>query len=292
MAAVELNKKWWEKNKPSSLKKCEVDKCIGDYEKTVVAAASNKWQIDESIGKNFEKTLATTTKAVDADLASAKKAKDKEAEQTLKDIQKDLASKKTAFEKYREITKEGATPATNSGVSGGPPSAALAGPGGAVAVVEQIINAANTGWTIMKDGKATLTSGAKFCQAVPKEIDFRELSGWKTYNGIHSGYYENFFGVNVVEYELVVTFQYLGTSLLSGGWFLNNFSIYVKNASVSWGFSADIDASVSGSPFNSGKPEFPIGAIPLILSISAGGANKKSKSFKYTAHGNGKLESS
>ena len=125
---------------------------------------------------------------------------------------------------------------------------------------------------------------------MPKELKFTDLSGWKTFNGSHTGYEKNLLGIKVIDYDLTVTFQHHGTALATGGWFVHNFSIYVKNASFAWGFSCDIDASVSGSPFNSGKPEFPIGAIPVVLSVSAGGLNKKTSSTKYTAHGSGKLE--
>jgi hypothetical protein len=291
MAIAELNKKWWEKNKPDCLKKSEIDKCITDYDKTVGVATSKQWKIDGNVYEGVGKAIEAALKAVGKDLAEAKKAKDKDAEKLLNEVQKDVESKKSEAEKFKEIKKDVDTPACTGGAGGGPPSAALAGEGGAAAVVEQIINAANTAWTIIKDGKPVLQNATKFCQALPKDADARDFSGWKTFSGSHTGYRENGFGINVIEYDLTVSFQYQGTSLATGGWFVNNFTIFCKEASVLWGFTCNIDASVSGAPYNSGKPEYPIGAIPLLLSISTGGfLNTKTKSYKYTAHGNGALE--
>ena len=300
--SVALSKKWWLKNKPSCLSKSEIDTCIGNYDATVNAAAAKKWKIDEKLGKSIPKSIETMQKAVQKDSATAKKAKDKKAEQLLKDVLKDVDSKKSEFDKHLQLKNQSESQVANGGMSGAPSGAdvasstdgqaAKAASGGGAAVVTAIVNAASAGWKIMQDGKATLSSGSKFCQALPKGKSFTEFSGWKTFSGSHTGHTENFFGVNVVEYDLTVTFQYLGTSSATGGWFVGNFSIFVKNASVSWGWSADIDASVSGSPFNAAKPEAPIGAIPLVLSISVAGNSKSMTSTKYTAYGNGKLTNS
>lgn len=295
--AVVLDKKFWDKNKPKCLKKCELDKCIAQYDKTVKTAADKKWVGVDSILKDVAKIIELTMKAIVKDMAEAKKAKDKKAEQTLKDLQKDVNKKKSEYDKYFVLGALESTTAKNSG-SGSVPSAAIADagggkPGGAggLAVVKVLINAADKAWGILKDGKPVLTTGSKYCQAVPKEFKFTDLSGWKTFSGSHSGSQKNFLGMKVIEFDLTLSFQHHGSSLSSGGFFLTNYTIFVKKASVLWGFTCDINATVSGSPFNSGKPAFPVGAIPLTLSIMTGGMlQTKSKGFKYTAHGDGKLE--
>jgi hypothetical protein len=291
MANTELSKKWWDQNKPECLKKSEVDKCISKYEKSVVVAAGKKWKIDGALFESAVDSIDATMKAVDKDLAETKKAKDAEGEKLLRGVQQDLESKKAEADKFTQIKKSVDTPASASASGGQPPGAAVAGPGGVAVVVDQIINAASKAWSIVKDGKPALTNDSKFCQAMPKDFDFREYSGWKTTSKSHAGHVENFFGMKGVEYDLTVTFQHHGSSLRTGGFFLNNFTIFCKKIDVEFGFKCDIQA-VAGSPFNSGKRAFPIGAIPLVLSITTSGSLKTStSSTKYTAHGNGLLES-
>jgi hypothetical protein len=289
MAGVELTKGWWDKNKPKSLKKSELDKFVGSYEKSVVAATAKKWQIDGAMYASVNESIQAVTKALEKDMAEAKKAKDSDGEKLLRDLQKSLASKQADADKFKEIKKKVNLAAASASASGTVPAAAASAPGGGGA--DTIINAANAAWGIVKDGKPTLTNGSKFCQAVPRGLDFTELSGWQTYSGSHTGYWENGFGVKVIKWNLTVTFQHHGTAKKTGGAFVNNFTIFCKEASVLWGFSLDVQAAVSGDAFNAGKPGAPVGAIPLVLSVSPSGVfQAETESTMYTAYGSGALK--
>jgi hypothetical protein len=289
MASAELTKAWWDKNKPKSLKKSELDKFVGGYEKSVVAATAKKWQIDGKMYESVNESIQAVMKALEKDMGEAKKAKDSDGEKLLRDLQKTVESKKVEAGKFAEIKKKVNLPAASASASGTVPVAAASAPGGGGA--DTIINAANAAWGIIKDGRPTLTSGSKFCQAVPKGLDFTELSGWQTYSGSHFGSWENPLGIKFVTWDLTVTFQHHGTSKKTGGAFVTNFTIFCKECSVIWGYGLNVQASVSGAAFNAGKPGAPVGAIPLMLSISPSGpVNGETFGTLYTAYGTGALK--
>lgn len=157
-------------------------------------------------------------------------------------------------------------------------------------LIGAITNLGKGAWDIIQDGKAKAGAKSSFCSAVPKKVKFTELYGWKTQTGSWKRVWENIYGMDVIEYELVYSFQYNGqTDKAPGALFVNNFSVWAKTVSVSWGFSLYVDASVKGNPINVGTKDKPIGSIPLLVSTSVNGANAKAETILLTAHGNRKF---
>ena len=158
-------------------------------------------------------------------------------------------------------------------------------------LIGAITNLGKGAWDIVQDGKAKSGAKSAFCSAVPTDIKFTELYGWKTKTGTWKRIWETWYGLDVIEYELTYSFQYGGMSdKAPGAVFVNNFSVWCKSVSVMWGFSISIDASVKGQPYNSGSKKNVIGAIPLLISANAGGSNSLGETMLLEAHGDGSLK--
>ena len=160
-------------------------------------------------------------------------------------------------------------------------------------LIGAIINAGKTGWEIVKGSKATTSAKASFCSAVPENMPFQELSGWKlksskwTYKTVS----RLSSSITLSEAKLVYSFRYGGTSdKVPGAMFVTNFSVYAETCFAFPMIDLNIDATVSGKPVNVGSKTAPIAAIPLLISCSTGGSASISRTYKLTARGDGKLE--
>lgn len=158
-------------------------------------------------------------------------------------------------------------------------------------MVGAIVNAGKTAWDVVKDGAAKSGAASSFCSAVPENLKFTELSGWKTKSGSWKIVLENGFGQNTVDVELKYSFDYNGSSSkVPGALFVTNFTVYSSKASVLWGYECDVSATVKGSPTNVGSKTKVIGAVPLLVSSSYGNMFKiTSSTLLLQARGDGKL---
>lgn len=164
--------------------------------------------------------------------------------------------------------------------------------GGEADMINAIVNAGKTGWDIVKGSKATSSAKASWCSAVPDNMPFNDLYGWKTKSGSWNYITENPFGWELVNAKLVWTFQYNGiTDKVKGAMFLTNFSVYCESISVFPMIDATVDATVAGQPFNAGTKQAPIAGIPLLVSASTGGSRSVSTTWKLTAYGDGRITS-
>lgn len=288
MAKATLTAVSWKKSKPKSLKTSEIDKALPAFEK-----------LDAGFGKGATGDVDKHAKAAKAlkdaiakDLAAVKKAKDKDGEKLLTDLQKQADAKAGEAEKYFEkgtVTIEKVSGKSGGGAPGGAP-----GSGGGSAAVEAfngVVNAANTAWDIIKDGKPQTTASSKYCEAVPKDLKFTDLAGWKEHSQTWKYSFKNKMGVTCYECEFTLSFQHSGTTDKVPGQFLTNFNIFCKKSDVVWGYTVNANASVSGKPFNSGSKTAPIGAIPLQFSFTVETPFwSDTQGFQATAHGNGALE--
>lgn len=136
-------------------------------------------------------------------------------------------------------------------------------------LIGAVVNAAKTTWDIVKDGKPQAGASSSFCQAVPDKLKFTELSGWKSKSGTWRYVIENGYGMKVINFELVWSFDYGGKAASApGALFVNNFTVYAKSASALWGYSGNVNATVKGNPTNVGSGGKIIGAVPLMVSAS------------------------
>jgi hypothetical protein len=163
---------------------------------------------------------------------------------------------------------------------------------GSADMIGAIVNAGKTAWDIVKDNKAVSGAASSFCSAVPENLKFTELSGWKTKTGSWSYKQTNLYGMDCVEIELVYSFDYNGTSdKVKGALFVNNFTVYAKSATALWGYTGNVNATVKGNPTNVGSAKAAIGAVPLLVTASTSTVLKAdSTTWLMRARGDGKLE--
>ncbi|HEX3744333.1 MAG TPA: hypothetical protein VHW09_10400 [Bryobacteraceae bacterium] len=153
---------------------------------------------------------------------------------------------------------------------------------------DTIINGLDKAWAIVKDNKPDSSAKTSFCQAIPGKIPFNELYGWKNESMPFSYELKNKLGITVIDVQLQLDCLWYGQSTKARGLFLNNFNVWCKSCDVEWGWTLNIDATVSGNAFNSGSKDAPVGAIPLIVSVQAKTMLiNTTKSWKFTCHGNG-----
>jgi hypothetical protein len=158
-------------------------------------------------------------------------------------------------------------------------------------MVGAIVNAGKTAWDIVKDGAAKSGAASSFCSAVPDNLKFTELSGWKTKTGTWRYLLENLYGANVVDVQMKYSFDYNGQSdKAPGALFVTNFTVYSTKASVLWGYECNISATVKGSPTNVGSKTRVIGAVPLLVTASYGSMLRVvSNTMMLQARGDGRL---
>jgi hypothetical protein len=97
--------------------------------------------------------------------------------------------------------------------------------------------------------------------------------------------------MKVVEAEFHLDYLWNGQTDSVRGLFLNNYNVWCKSIDVAWGFTVNVDATVSGNAYNSGSRDAPVGAIPLLISAQVKGVfQSKATTWKVTCHGNKKLE--
>ena len=158
-------------------------------------------------------------------------------------------------------------------------------------MIGAIVNAGKTAWDVVKDGAAKSGAASSFCSAVPKNLKFTDLSGWKSKSGTWKILLENFYGQKVVDVELKYSFDYNGSSSKApGALFVNNFTVYSPKASVLWGYECNVSATVKGNPINVGSAKKIVGAVPLLVSSSYGNMFRiASDTMLLQARGDGKL---
>jgi hypothetical protein len=163
---------------------------------------------------------------------------------------------------------------------------------GAGGTVDSIVNGLSKGWEIIKDNKPASSAKTSFCQAIPGNIPFNKLYGWQTETVSWGFELQNIYGMKVVDVAFQLDCLWHGQTDSARGLFLNNFNVWCKSIDVLIGFHVDVDATVSGNPFNSsGDKTAAVGAITLIVSVQVSGVfQNKTKSWKITCHGNGKRD--
>jgi len=162
--------------------------------------------------------------------------------------------------------------------------------GDPISIAGGIVNLGKTAWDIVKDGKATSGAQTSFCSAVPANIPFNELSGWKNQSKEWEWNISGGFGNDLVEATLKYNFQYAGiTDKVKNAVFVTNFSVWCVKIEVAFLAGANINATVKGDPYNAGSKDKPIAAIPLLVTAAFNGSNALSRTWLLTAHGDGSL---
>jgi hypothetical protein len=149
-----------------------------------------------------------------------------------------------------------------------------------------VVNTAKTGWDIIKDGRPVSSTETTFANALPKDADWTNLSGWKnqkTDSLSWAGY--NIFGNTLFKVSLQGSWSYNG-SLNERGRFVNNATITPK---IENAFTWNVNSKARvGNPINIGTQQQPVGSLPIIVEVNTSGLFQNySQSAEFTMNGDG-----
>jgi Domain of unknown function (DUF4157) len=191
------------------------------------------------------------------------------------------------------VSAKGEAPPATSPSEGGVQRKAIQLEGGpsSVDILGAVVNTAQAAWDIVKDNRPQQTVGTKFCNALPQSVPWNELYGWRTYDQTWRVQQSTNLGTNLLDATFTITYQWRGQTDRAQGWFLNNYTIFANSCDVGWGWTVNVNAGVSGDAFNAGTRDFPIGAIPLLMTTSQSSVlSSSSYTNRYTASGDGGLQ--
>lgn len=144
-------------------------------------------------------------------------------------------------------------------------------------------------WDIVKEG-ANVSSTSSFTGAIPSDLKFTDLWGWKSRSGTWGLLIENLWTFDVIDVKLKFSFDYNGQSdKYPGALFINNFTVYCTSADVWTPYTCSISAKLSGKPKNVGSKTKVIAAVPLQIKQVYGNFTRKvSETFVIEVDGTGK----
>ncbi len=172
------------------------------------------------------------------------------------DASKSPELKDPVFSVVQDTTAEVAAPA------GG--EMAIGGDGGGLG---EIVNGtAKFAWDVIKDNRPVANQSSDNANAVPKGVDFVNLSGWspeprRLQLKFH---WESVLGINATDLVLTCEWYYNGQNNGSGQ-YINAATVYAT-LDASWGNTFQVTASIS-NPLNLGTPANALAALPVRITI-------------------------
>jgi len=149
--------------------------------------------------------------------------------------------------------------------------------GDSLVIVEKIINIASKFWDMVVANKPSVNVDSRYAVALPMGVSGAgELSGWsKPKSYIISFYFENLYGIDVIDVSYKVTYVYGGNYNGKGKYLAAVWAI-PTSVDVLWGFSFNMQAYVPDSTVvNVGTSKNPIAALQLKVSWSASSVLKE-----------------
>ncbi|NLH38692.1 MAG: hypothetical protein GX445_01330 [Elusimicrobia bacterium] len=143
--------------------------------------------------------------------------------------------------------------------------------------VEKIVNIADKVWQMVKDNKPVVNIDSRYAVALPKGVTAAsDLSNWsKPKSYLISFYFENLYGMDVVNVSYKVTYVYGGSYNGTGKYLAAVWAIPVS-VDVMWGFSFTMSALVpDATVVNIGTDSKPVAALQLKVSWAASSALKE-----------------
>ncbi len=269
---VRLDPTWWKKNGPDSTSRSAVENALKDFSKCRDAI------VKSGDARSYFKSVGRLKSAIAKVQQEVKKGKDKNVQELLAEMET-LADEQTKGTEGHLTIKSDSVKGL-SGVSG--VKAPSADPQDPITLV----NGLDRAWSIVKDGKPDGAAKRRSCQAIPKGMSAKNLSGWKAETTSWSYVVKNRLNENAVELRFQLRYRWNGQSDTTKGLFLTDCGVWA-DANTMWGYTVSVEASVKGQPFNSGSRKAVVGAIPLLISINVSTPMKSfTKEWLITCHGN------
>ncbi len=137
--------------------------------------------------------------------------------------------------------------------------------GGALVIIDQIINIATKVWDIVKQNAPVVEIDTKYATAVPQGITaWNQLSEWNKPNSYLYGFYaENLYGAKIADIKYRVVFT-AGGKYNGKGLYLTGVTVIPTATNVAWGYRFSLSAQVPDSTIaNVGTEADPIASLQL-----------------------------
>ncbi|SRR5216683_3002457 len=153
-----------------------------------------------------------------------------------------------------------------------------------------VINAAQSAWKIIEDGKPSAAIGSNTCNAVPQVNDWQNLSGAQGPNRLlWRLQYTNGFGIDVVLIRFELKWEY-AARYNNGGAFIPNCWLHVPQCDVKWGYNVNLTLQAR-NPTNAGSATAPNARLPLTISGSVTTPFwTDNQQWDFTLYGDGRWE--
>ncbi|MEI7482974.1 MAG: hypothetical protein WCK75_11605 [Elusimicrobiota bacterium] len=165
--------------------------------------------------------------------------------------------------------------------------------GGALIVIDQIINIATKIWDIVKQNAPVVEIDTKYATAVPQGITaWNQLSEWKRPKSYIYGFYaENLYGAKTIDVKYKVLFT-PGGKYKGKGLYLTGVTVIPAATNVSWGYRFSLSAQVPDSTIaNIGTDIDPVASLQLTSAWKIGTPVKESNGTSvYYIQGDGYFE--
>lgn len=121
-------------------------------------------------------------------------------------------------------------------------------------------------WTVLKDGKPSISGKAASFGAIPAKAEWTELTGARGGSSPVKIFTPGALWGNNVDIQATIHFQY-GATFHGGGAYLPSITVEPTHVYVAWGFTVNLDVQMAG-PWNAGTDRAPIAAVRATLTAN------------------------
>jgi hypothetical protein len=138
--------------------------------------------------------------------------------------------------------------------------------GGAVVILDQVVNLGQKMWKLVEENKPVVDwKEPPRATALPKGLEnWTQLQGWQNPQArVYRVAFKNLYGVEVVNFKYRVSFT-PGGNLKGKGGYLANVSVVPAELSVAWGYKFNASAEVA-EVLNAGTQEAPVAGLEVLV---------------------------
>ena len=133
--------------------------------------------------------------------------------------------------------------------------------------IDKIIAIGKKIWEIIEAGKPVVDYKNDWAGAVPKDVDWMDLEGFKAANwGTFGWTFKNTYGMTTVEFLWKFAWTCKG-SYNGHGQFLMNVGTAIEKIYAAWGFTVNVQATVDQTPVNYGTKVDPIAGLNIEVTM-------------------------
>jgi len=134
--------------------------------------------------------------------------------------------------------------------------------------ISTIIAIGKAVWEIIKDGQPVVDYKTDWAGAVPKDVSWGELEGFKDYKwGPFAWDFDNVLGMTNVKFHWNFAWSCKG-SYNGHGSFIMNAGAAVTEIYAAWGYTVDVTCTVDSNPINYGTKVDPIAGLAVEVTLN------------------------